>query len=833
MRLLYIEDTDSDADLTQRVLARHAPHIVQVRAHTLDEGRAHLAADEPFDALLLDLNLPDGSGLELLAELRRQGSPLPVIVLTSAGDQDVVAAAMRAGADDYLAKHGDYLQRLPQRIEQARTHRQEAGAAARRGLRVLYAERNAFDADLTRRHLAQHAPHIRLEIVADAADVLLRLPASADAPLPFDVLLLDYRLPGMDGLELGRLLRQEHGRDLPIVLVTGHGTEELAASALRFGLDDYLYKRDGYLFQLAGTLERVHHQAQLAREGARLRDTTARLSQLLAASPTLLYTLAIDGRRLVATWVSENIERLLGYTVAEALAPDWWWRNVYPDDRGQAMVRAETLLAAGQRTLEYRFMHRDGRLCWVHDEMRVLRDGDGGPVEVVGSWTDISASKHSEQRLEHLYHYDPLTDLPNRLLLQSRLEHALDHARRHRLLVAVLCIDLDRFKNVNDSLGHPLGDEVLVHTARRLKDGIGEDDTLGRLGGDEFLVIMENLASPEDAGVLAHRIIGLVEQPIVVSSGHEVASSASVGISIYPDDGDSVTQLLQHADAALYRAKDQGRGMAQFYLSELTSAANERLELELQLRRAVERDELEVFYQPLISLDPSCNAVGAEALLRWRRPDGELVRPDRFIPLAEETGLIVPIGERVLRSACAQARAWIDRGLPFGRVAVNLSVRQFREHDIVALVAAVLADTGLPAVRLELEITESALMRDVDEAVAKLDALRALGVGLAVDDFGTGYSSLAYLKRFPLDKLKIDQSFIRGMGPGSNDEAIVTATIAMAHSLGLETLAEGVETEDQLEILRVLGCDAYQGYIASRPVPAREFHDFLMLPAPG
>ncbi|HRP97494.1 MAG TPA: EAL domain-containing protein [Rhodocyclaceae bacterium] len=832
MRVLYIEDTDSDADLAQRALARHAPHVALVRACTLDEGRRWLANDA-FDALLLDLNLPDGSGLELLAELRRQGVPLPAIVLTSAGDQDVVAAAIRAGADDYLAKHDDYLQRLAQRIEQACAHRQEAGGVARRGLSVLYAEHNPFDADQARHHLAQHAPHIRLEHAADAADVLLRLPAGEDAPLPFDVLLLDDRLPGMGGLELARLLRQEHGRDLPIVLVTGHGNEELAASALRFGLDDYLCKRDGYLFQLAGTLERVHHQAELAREGARLRETSGRLTQLLAASPTLLYTLAIDGRRLVATWVSENIERLLGYTVDEALAPDWWRRNVHADDREQAMVRTDVLLAAGQRTLEYRFMHRDGRLCWVHDEMRVLRDETGRPVEIVGSWTDISASKHSEQRLEHLYHYDPLTDLPNRLLLQSRLEHALDHARRHRQLVAVLCIDLDRFKNVNDSLGHPVGDEVIVHIARRLKDGIGDDDTLGRLGGDEFLVIMENLASPEAAGVLAHRIIGLVEQPIRVSSGHEVVSSASVGISLHPADGDLVTQLLQHADAALYRAKEEGRGIAQFYLSALTSAANERLELELQLRRALERDEFEVFYQPLISLDPACDVVGAEALLRWRQGHGGLVSPDRFIPLAEDTGLIVAIGEWVLREACAQARAWIDAGLPFGRIAVNLSVRQFREHDIVGLVAAVLADTGLPAVRLELEITESALMRDVDEAVAKLDALRALGVGLAVDDFGTGYSSLAYLKRFPLDKLKIDQSFIRGMGPGSNDEAIVTATIAMAHSLALQTLAEGVETEDQLEILRALGCDAYQGYIASRPVPAREFNAFLMQPAPG
>jgi len=832
IRLLYLEDSASDADLTRRALLRHDPTIDIVQVATLAEARALLRAETEtgFDLLLLDLAVPDGSGLELLADVREQGLPVAIVMLTGSGDQRAVIAAIKGGADDYVVKQGDYRQRLWSRLQDARERCRNGVAVRHHGFRVLYAEHNPFDADLALRHLTLHAPHIRLETV-DSADAMMRLLAAGEHDsMGYDVLLIDYRLAGMDGLELARFLRLERGCTLPIILITGHGGEELAAAALRFGIDDYISKREGYLFELGPTLEKVHRVAQLAREEARLRETTQRLERMLSASPTLLYTLAVHNGTTQATWVSSNIERILGYTEQEVLESGWWWSHIHPEDRTEATANFGELFANGYRVHDYRFEHRDGRVRWVHDEMRVVVDATGKPVEIVGAWTDISSSKHSEQRLEYLSHFDLLTDLPNRVLLNARLEAALERAKRQHRLVAVLYVDLDRFKNVNDSLGHPAGDEVLVKIARRLRSELLEEYTLARLGGDEFAVVVEDFDAPEEAAALARRIISLIEHPIWVSSGQDVVLSASVGISLYPDDGVSATQLIQHADAALYRAKDLGRSTVQFYLSELTVAANERLELELQLRRALERGEFKVFYQPLLSLKGDAR-IGAEALLRWQPADGPMIGPDRFIPLAEETGLIVSIGAWVMHDACSQAKAWLDQGLTFGCIAINLSVRQFRQPDVVDIVAAVLKTTGLPADRLELEITESALMTDTDEVIAKLDALRSLGVNLAVDDFGTGYSSLAYLKRFPLDKLKIDQSFIRGMDPGSNDEAIVTATIAMAHSLGLKTHAEGVETEAQLSILRRLGCDAYQGYIVSPPVCAVDFARLPIFPS--
>ncbi|MEY2686943.1 MAG: hypothetical protein RL375_1141 [Pseudomonadota bacterium] len=495
---------------------------------------------------------------------------------------------------------------------------------------------------------------------------------------------------------------------------------------------------------------------------------------------------------------------------------------------------------------------------WV--TLSVVRDDAGRPSHYVGVCTDISQAKRSEVQLERLAHYDALTGLPNRLLAQSRLSHAIDQAARQQGMLAVLFIDLDHFKTVNDSLGHPTGDELLAAFATRAQHRLRAGDTLARLGGDEFLLIIEQLVRPGDAATVAQALLDTVKEPFTLASGLELYIGASVGVSLYPQDGRDVDSLIQHADSAMYQAKSQGRNTLRFYTETLTRQANERLALEAALRRAVGNNELELYYQPQLDIGPigdadgdtdrlgdtavlggigsalpgstavsgssGCNAgvpgsprlFGMEALVRWRHPTLGLVQPDRFIVLAEDTGLIHQIGDWVLGQACRQARRWAEQGWPLV-VAVNLSARQFQQRDLVDRVRKVLADTGLPAHQLELEITESALMDQPDPAIATLGDLRALGVGVAIDDFGTGYSSLAYLKRLPIGRIKIDRSFIVDLASDPHDRAIVQAIVTMAHSLGMATLAEGVETVDQWACLRDLGCDGLQGYLCSAALP--------------
>jgi diguanylate cyclase (GGDEF)-like protein len=431
----------------------------------------------------------------------------------------------------------------------------------------------------------------------------------------------------------------------------------------------------------------------------------------------------------------------------------------------------------------------------------------------------------SQDRLDHLAHHDALTGLPNRLLLLAHMEHALARARRDGRLLAVLFVDLDHFQVINDTLGHPLGDALLQEVARRLTACLREGDTVARLGGDEFTVVLEDLRDASQAREAAQRIIDAVSNKFLLE-GHEVFVSCSVGIGVFPADGDDVTALLKNADSALYRAKEQGRNNCQYYTEELTARALARLELETSLRHALERHELVVHYQPQVDLH-SGRIIGMEALVRWQHPRRGLVGPGEFIPLAEETGLIVPLGEWVLRAACARLKAWLDAGLPKLRVAVNLSSRQFNQKNLYETVAAVLRDTGLPPECLELELTESLVMQDPDGAIAVLTRLKALGVQFSIDDFGTGYSCLSYLKRFPIDRIKIDQSFVRNITTDPEDAAVSQAIISMSHSLHLKTVAEGVETPEQREFLRARQCDEVQGYHFSRPVPEAEMERLL------
>ena len=434
--------------------------------------------------------------------------------------------------------------------------------------------------------------------------------------------------------------------------------------------------------------------------------------------------------------------------------------------------------------------------------------------------------RQKETELKYLAQHDSLTGLPNRLLLVSRLRQAVDRARRDGGQGAFLFLDLDHFKNVNDSLGHIAGDELLQLVAARLQSRLRDTDLLARMGGDEFVVLLERISETGVAARLAQALIEALKEVFVLSGGQEVYIGTSVGICVFPDDSESVDRIIRNADAALYQAKGAGRSAFRFYTEALTVAANARVEMESALRRGLERGEFMLHYQPLVAM-ADCRIVGVEALARWTPPGGEMIPAARFISVAEETGLIIPLGEWVLREACAQMKAWLDGGLMLDTMAVNLSPHQFGRPNIHETIGDILAEAGLPARFLELEITEGSLMESGTDVERKLNALKALGVRLAIDDFGTGYSSLAYLKRFPVDKLKVDQSFVRDIPDSRAGMEITAAVVGLGRALNLEVLAEGVETEIQLAHLRRLGCDTAQGYLLARPMPAAEIVDLV------
>jgi len=434
--------------------------------------------------------------------------------------------------------------------------------------------------------------------------------------------------------------------------------------------------------------------------------------------------------------------------------------------------------------------------------------------------------KRYQQQLEHQANYDALTGLPNRNLLHDRLRQAV-YSQRNPRAIAVVFMDLDHFKFVNDSLGHSVGDKLLKSMGDRLRAVLREGDTVGRVGGDEFVLILNDQASEEVIFRAMQRISAKVAEPIDID-GKELYVTCSAGISLYPQDGPDVDTLLKHADAAMYRAKEHGRNNFQFYTSEMNDRVNERLSLEHALRRALERREFLLHYQQKNDLR-SGTIIGAEALVRWNHPEWGLVRPARFIPLAEETGLIVPLGEWVLGEACRQARAWMDQGLKPGVVSVNLSARQFRQEGLVRVVSRILEETRLDPSLLEFELTESMVMHNVEAAITTLQGLKSLGVGLSVDDFGTGYSSLSYLRQLPVDTLKIDRSFVRDIGAGESpdDGVIAQAIISLGHALRLKVIAEGVETDAQLRFLKRHGCDEVQGFLYGEAVAPADYAKLL------
>ncbi|MGQ0591917.1 MAG: putative bifunctional diguanylate cyclase/phosphodiesterase [Gammaproteobacteria bacterium] len=562
-----------------------------------------------------------------------------------------------------------------------------------------------------------------------------------------------------------------------------------------------------------------------------LRDSRVWFSALVNSLGVVVIETDLLARSI--TFINGQAERLFGYPEESWLGPDgrgfeFWSAHLHPEDRDWASeFRARETEAGRDHVFEYRFMTTTGTVLWIREYATVSSE-HGRPAKGRCVLVDITAAKEaqealgrahaglrdSEARLKHCAYHDALTALPNRALLSDRLEQALAHGRREDHPVALLSLDLDRFKVINDTLGHPVGDELLRGVGGRLRGLLREGDTVARLGGDEFVVLLPRIHTERDAAQVAAKAIAEIATPFEVL-GHELHVSASVGMSLFPRDGGDPETLLKYADTALYEAKARGRNQYQFFDHRRDAKADERLRIESCLRRALERGQLLLHYQPQIDLRSGA-LVGLEALIRWHHPEHGMVAPGQFIPIAEETGLIGPIGEWVLRTACREVEGG-TAGLGNLRVAVNVSMRQLRQPILAATVQAILIETGLDPGRLELEITESSIMSDPERTIAVLRALHEMGVVLTVDDFGTGYSSLAYLKRFPLHRLKIDRSFVHDIPRNGDDVAIVQAILALARQLKLKVVAEGVESPEQRDFLGEHGCDEAQGYLFGRP----------------
>ena len=458
------------------------------------------------------------------------------------------------------------------------------------------------------------------------------------------------------------------------------------------------------------------------------------------------------------------------------------------------------------------------------DEIGALIDGFNEMLKEIAERDELLKERYDH--LQQLAHFDTLTRLPNRVLFYDRLTQALLQAWRLRQKVAIFFVDLDHFKDINDTLGHRIGDLLLVEVARRFNEIVRASDTVGRMGGDEFTLFLQNIASAENAALVAQKLVANIGRPYMID-GHEIFITASLGITLFPNDGDTADELLKNADAAMYYVKEHGKNTFQFYSQEMNLKTSHRLALQNSLRHALERDELVLFYQPKVNIE-TMQLTGMEALLRWKHPELGLLGPDRFIPLAEETGLIISIGEWVLRTACRQLKEWEAEGVPVCKLAVNVSAVQFRKHDFAEALFRILQEYQVTPHLIELELTESAVMQDVEASVAVLKEFKRQGIRISIDDFGTGYSSLSFLKRFPIDSLKIDRSFIFNLTSSLDDSAIVTAIIAMAHSLNLNIIAEGVETESQLAFLSERGCHEMQGYLFSVPLAAGEMGNLML-----
>lgn len=790
--LVLIVDDELSARLIMRTTLEESGFDV-LEADSVAAAREQFARQEP-DLIILDVMLPDGNGIELCAELRQhpRGHNLPIAMATGLDDLLSIQQAYQSGATDFITKPISW---------------GTLGHRVRYLLRAHHAISDLALSESKTRALLSSLPDLLFRVQADG--LLLDRQAGNQAPDwgTWDLLpgnhLLD-QLPPSLGAPLQEAIRQTLHQQQPWILELNLQQAWWETRLLPRGQDEVLLVvRDISL--------RKQMEGQL------------RLSaQVFESSNEAI--LISDGKHRIIS-VNHRFEQITGYRAAEVLGSEAAILGADSENPSFYRNLHAILLEQGSWQGEASDRRKGGEIYPVWLSISLVRDKRGNPEYHIASFSDITERKQQEAQIEHLAFHDLLTGLPNRRLLIDRIQVAIAQAARDANGLALLFVDLDRFKTINDSLGHQAGDQLLRLVGERLKSWVRSGDTVSRVGGDEFIVLCPDCDSPEGASSLGDKLLGAIAQPYQIGDT-ELVITASIGIALYPDNGADANSLIGNADVAMYLAKENDRNNYQFYSPELNARNLERLQMELRLRHALEEGEFLLYFQPQIDARDG-KIVGAEALIRWLEPELGLIPPGRFIPLAEETGQIQAIGEWVLQQSCRHLKKWQEMGLTNLPIAINLSARQFKQSSFVDTIGQTMAEHGLPAHLLELELTESMLMKDVPQTTAKLNQLKKMGFRISIDDFGTGFSSLNYLRHFPLDVLKIDQSFVRELFDEGAALAIIESIIALARSLGMRTVAEGVETAEQRAILESSGCDILQGYLISRPLPEAEFLEWV------